>query len=138
MSRQKPLVVRHGITTYDRDLVKAIDNTTYADSYFNIQFRTQDTKDAWHSGQWGIKQGDPLNRLPNELFFTVDPNATGASQGWTGIHETTREQAEGKNVVYYLMDASGNRIEPFYPVRNQNQGLHIGCQKFKPFFVSYF
>lgn len=118
--------------TYDRDLVKAIDNTTYSDSYFNIQFRTQDGN--WHSAQWGVKQGDPLNRLPDELFFTVDPNATTTvstdnipadhSQSWTGIHETTREQAEGKNIVYYLMDANGNRLEPFYPVRNQNQGLH--------------
>lgn len=118
--------------TYDRDLVKAIDNTTYSDSYFNIQFRTQDGN--WHSAQWGVKQGDLLNRLPDELFFTVDPNATTTvstdnipaahSQSWTGIHETTREQAEGKNIVYYLMDANGNRLEPFYPVRNQNQGLH--------------
>jgi hypothetical protein len=115
--------------TVNRSLIYKVGDTdgsgnTVQDAYFNIQFRTQDG--LWYSGAWGLQatQGGPAFQLPNELFFQLDPNATTVSNSWTGVRELIREQAEGKDVVYYIVDKNGNRIQAFDPVRNQNQGLH--------------
>lgn len=118
--------------SFDTDQLKAQDDT-YDQSYFNIQFLLQDK--TWYSGGWGIRvEGDNITNLPDELFFTLDHNATtstddtwtaaGSRKSWVGVHETTREQAEGKEVIYFLMNANNKRVAQFEPVRNQNQGLH--------------
>ena len=114
--------------TYDLSKLAA-EGDTFDKSYFNLQFHTLQGDKSWWSGDWGIENNsNGTDRLPSELFFVIDKNATKSSNGWLGIHEITRAQAAETDQTgefgYYLMGDNGNRIAKFEAVRNQNQGLH--------------